>query len=39
MTGTAGAFWFNRTETFVEIEETPEAGSEGVASKTHFMSE
>ena len=32
-TGTAGAFWFNPTETFVDVEEV--AGS----SKTHFMSE
>jgi alpha 1,3-glucosidase len=32
-TGTAGAFWFNPTETFVDVEEA--AGS----SKTHFMSE
>jgi len=38
-TGTAGAFWFNPTETFVDIEETPEVGTEDVASKTHFMSE
>ncbi len=32
-TGTAGAFWFNPTETFVDVE--AEAGS----SRTHFMSE
>ena len=39
-TGTAGAFWFNPTETFVDIEETPEeVGKVDSASKTHFMSE
>ncbi|KAL9189094.1 hypothetical protein ACHAXT_011584 [Thalassiosira profunda] len=38
-TGTAGAFWFNPTETFVDVEETPEPGSDEAASKTHFMSE
>jgi len=38
-TGTAGAFWFNPTETFVDVEEVPEVGKEQAASKTHFMSE
>ena len=38
-TGTAGAFWFNPTETFVDVEETPEVGNVDSASKTHFMSE
>jgi len=37
-TGTAGAFWFNPTETFVDIEETPQAGGD-MDSRTHFMSE
>ena len=37
-TGTAGAFWFNPTETFVDVEETPNAGSD-LDSRTHFMSE
>jgi len=38
-TGTAGAFWFNPTETFVDVEETPETGNTKSSSKTHFMSE
>ncbi|KAL7537615.1 hypothetical protein ACHAXR_007963, partial [Thalassiosira sp. AJA248-18] len=38
-TGTAGAFWFNPTETFVDIEETPKVGNVENSSKTHFMSE
>mmetsp|Transcript_13615 Transcript_13615/g.29620 ORF Transcript_13615/g.29620 Transcript_13615/m.29620 type:complete len:1155 (-) Transcript_13615:134-3598(-) len=38
-TGTAGAFWFNPTETFVDIEETAQVGNVESASKTHFMSE
>lgn len=37
-TGTAGAFWFNPTETFVDVEETPQAGGD-IDSRTHFMSE
>lgn len=36
-TGTAGAFWFNPTETFVDIEEAPRSGD--MDSRTHFMSE
>jgi len=38
-TGTAGAFWFNPTETFVDVEETPEVGNVDSSSKTHFISE
>ena len=38
-TGTAGAFWFNPTETFVDIEKTAESEHGESASKTHFMSE
>lgn len=37
-TGTAGAFWFNPTETFVDVEETPQPGG-AMDSRTHFMSE
>jgi len=35
-TGTVGAFWFNPTETFVDIEDD---GVEGGATKAHFISE
>lgn len=38
VTGTAGAFWFNPTETFVDVEETVQAGGH-IDSRTHFMSE
>lgn len=37
--GTAGAFWFNPTETFVDVEETPEVSTKDVESRVHFMSE
>lgn len=36
--GTAGAFWFNPTETFVDVEEVRD-GDDTVESRTHFMSE
>ena len=38
-TGTVGAFWFNPTETFVDVEEDPEAGGADASSRTHFVSE
>lgn len=38
-TGTAGAFWFNPTETFVDVEEILETESTDFESRTHFMSE
>lgn len=43
-TGTAGAFWFNPTETFVDIEDDPQlGGGQGIegggATKAHFISE
>ena len=40
-TGTAGAFWFNPTETFVDVaeEEAPPGGAAAPASRTHFLSE
>ena len=36
--GTAGAFWFNPTETFVDVQEV-QGADETVESRTHFMSE
>jgi len=36
--GTAGAFWFNPTETFVDVQEV-EGVDDTVESRTHFMSE
>jgi alpha 1,3-glucosidase len=36
--GTAGAFWFNPTETFVDVEEV-QGENDVVESRTHFMSE
>ncbi len=42
-TGTTGAFWFNPTETFVDIEDDPQSGGgngvKGGATKAHFISE
>ena len=36
--GTAGAFWFNPTETFVDVEEV-HGDDASIESRTHFMSE
>ena len=39
-TGTSGVFWFNPSETFVDVETVAEKGSgAGMESKTHWMSE
>ena len=37
--GTAGAFWFNPTETFVDVEEVKDETNNSVESRTHFISE